>query len=77
MLEGVGFEAIVMADEPMEVDTQVTVIVDPSKVPGADEDAYGGGFLAVEEGDLLETTNDAYDPEQNILYVSHVLIVEE
>ena len=77
IVEGVGFEAVVLADEPMEVDTQVRVIVDPSKVPGADKDAYGGGFLAVEEGDILETTDAAYDPELNVLYVSHVRIVEE
>ena len=77
IVEGVGFEAVVLADEPMEVDTQVTVIVDPSKVPGADKDAYGGGALAVEAGDILETTDAAYDPELNVLYVSHVLIVEE
>lgn len=77
VLEDGSFEAIVKADEPMEMDTRVTVIVDPSKVPGADGDAYGGAFLAVEAGDMLETANAAYDPEQNILYVSHVMIVEE
>ena len=76
IVEGVGFEAVVLADEPMEVDTQVRVVIDPSKVPGADKDAYGGGALAVEEGDILETTDAAYNPELNVLYVSHVLIVE-
>lgn len=77
VLEGVGLEAIVEADEPMEMDTAVTVVCDPSRVPGATEDVYSGLFLAVEAGDLLEISSGAYDPEQNILYVSHVLIVEE
>lgn len=77
VVEDGNFEAIVEADEPMEMDTQVTVVVDPSQVPGADKDAYGGLFLAVEAGDLLEISDGAYDPETNILYVSHVLIVEK
>ena len=76
VLEDGSFEAIVKADEPMEMDTRVTVVVDPSKVPGADGDAYGGAVLALEAGDTLETANAAYDPEQNILYVTHVMIVE-
>ncbi len=73
VLEDGSFEAIAEATEDMQVDTPVTVVVDPSKVPGAEDivaDAIG-----VVVGAEFEIYNGVYDPEQNILYVSRVLIV--
>ena len=76
VLEDGSFEAIVEADEPMEMDTQVTVVVDPSKVPGADPDAYTD-LISVVEGALIEIEDGAYDPEQNTLYIAKMMIVKE
>ena len=72
----VGYEAVVLADEPMEVDTAVILVIDPSKIPGADAENYGG-MVDLAEGDLVEISNGIYDSETNILYVASVLIVEE
>ena len=76
VLEDGSFEAVVEADEPMEMDTQVTVVVDPSKVPGADPDAYTD-LISVVEGALIEIEDGAYDPEQNTLYIAKMMIVKE
>lgn len=76
VLEDGSFEAIVEADEPMEMDTQVTVVVDPSKVPGADPDAYTD-LISVVEGVLIEIEDGAYDPEENILYIAKILFIDE
>lgn len=75
VLEDGSFEAIAEATEDMQVDTPVTVVVDPSKVPGGEDivaDAIG-----VVVGAEFEIYDGAYDPEANILYVTHVRIVEE
>ena len=75
VLEDGSFEAIAEATEDMQVDTPVTVVVDPSKVPGGENivaDAIG-----VVVGAEFEIYDGAYDSEANILYVTHVRIVEE
>lgn len=75
VLEDGSFEAIAEATEDMQVDTLVTVVVDPSKVPGGENivaDAIG-----VVVGAEFEIYDGAYDSEANILYVTHVRIVEE
>ena len=76
VLEDGSFEAVVEADEPMEMDTQVTVVVDPSKVPGADPDAYTD-LISVVEGALIEIEDGAYDPEQNTLYIAKMMLLKE
>ena len=75
VLEDGSFEAIVEADEPMEMDTQVRVIVDPSKVPGA----VGGrvDIFSVSEGAEFDIEDGAYDPEANILYIAEILLINE
>ena len=75
VLEDGSFEAIVEADEPMEMDTQVTVVIDPSKVPGA----VGGrvDIFSVSEGAEFDIEDGAYDPETNILYIADILLINE
>ena len=75
VLEDGSFEAIAEADETMEMDTQVRVIVDPSKVPGA----VGGrvDIFSVSEGAEFDIEDGAYDPEANILYIAEILLINE
>lgn len=75
VLEDGNFEAVVEADEPMEMDTQVMVVVDPSKVPAAEEIIFDA--IGVVEDALFEIYDGAYDPERNILYVAGLLPVDE
>lgn len=72
ILEDGSFEAIAEATQEMEVDTQVTVVVDPSKVPGAEETIVD--TIGVAEGALIEIYDGAYDASQNILYVVELII---
>lgn len=72
ILEDGSFEAIAEATQEMEVDTQVTVVVDPSKVPGAEETIVD--TIGVAEGALVEIYDGAYDASQNILYVAELII---
>ena len=74
VLEDGSFEAIAEATEDMQVDTPVTVVVDPSKVPGGENivaDAIG-----VVVGAKIEIYDGAYDPENNPLYVAQWLPIE-
>ena len=57
------------------MDTQVTVVVDPSKVPGGED--IVADTIGVVVGAEFEIYDGAYDSEANILYVTHVRIVEE
>lgn len=68
VLDDGSFEAIAEATEPMEMDTRVTVVVDPSKVPGAEGTVVD--TIGVVEGARIEVEDGAYDPENNILYVA-------
>ena len=72
VLEEGSFEAIVEADEPMEMDTQVTVVVDPSKIPGQTAEVTND-LAGVVENAVVTIENGAYDPKQNILYVAELL----
>lgn len=72
ILEDGSFEAIAEATQEMEVDTQVTVVVDPSKVPGAEGTMVD--TIGVAEGALVEIYDGAYDASQNILYVVELII---
>lgn len=58
------------------MDTQVKVVIDPSKVPGADPE-QSGELIEFAEDDLLEIWDGAYDAEQNILYVAEIQLAEE
>ena len=74
VLEDGSFEAIAEATEDMQVDTPVTVVVDPSKVPGGENivaDAIG-----VVVGAEFEIYDGAYDTENNTLYVAQWLPIE-
>ena len=71
VLEDGSFEAIVEADEPMEMDTQVRAVVDPSKVPGADGEVHND-LRALHTDAQLEITDGAYDAGSNTLYVAEV-----
>ena len=75
VLEDGSFEAIVEADEPMEMDTQVRVVVDPSKVPGAEDRTVA--TVNVDEGTVFDIEDGGYDPEQNILYIAEILQIQE
>ena len=70
VLEDGSFEAIAEATQEMEADTQVTVVVDPSKVPGAEERIVD--TIGVTEGALVEIYDGAYEPSRNILYVAEL-----
>ena len=76
VLEDGSFEAIAEATEDMQMDTKVTVVIDPSKVPGADPE-QSGELIEFAEDDLLEIWDGAYDAEQNILYVAEIHLAEE
>ena len=76
VLEDGSFEAIAEAIQEMEVDTNVIVIVDPSKVPGQTEE------ITTDLSDIVEDTvftieDGAYDAERNILYVAEVFPVKD
>lgn len=71
MLEDGSFEAVAEATQPMEMDTLVTVVVDPSKVPGAE--ATIADAVDVAEGTLFEIYDGAYDASRNILYVAELI----
>jgi hypothetical protein len=74
VLEDGSFEAIAEATEDMQVDTPVTVVVDPSKVPGGENivaDAIG-----VVVGAKIEIYDGAYDTENNTLYIAQWLPIE-
>lgn len=72
ILEDGSFEAIAEATQEMEMDTRVTVVVDPSKVPGAEETILD--TIGVVEGALVEIYDGAFDASQNILYVAELNI---
>ena len=75
VLEDGSFEAIIEADEPMEMDTQVRVVFDPSMVPGAGDTSME--TFSVSEGAEFNIEDGAYDPEQNILYIANILLIDE
>lgn len=52
---------------PLEVGMEVTVVVDPSKVPGADGTAAAPG--AVQDA-LVEIESGAYIPAEKVLYIA-------
>ena len=71
VLEKGRFEAIAEATQEMEADTQVTVVVDPSKVPGQTAEV-NNDFSGVVENAVVTIKDGAYDPDQNILYVAEL-----
>ena len=71
VLDDGSFVAIAEATQEMETDTQVTVVVDPARVPGAEEGTTD--TVVVEEGALYEIYDGAYDPSRNILYVAKLI----
>ena len=68
-----SFEAVVEATQEMEVDTQVTVVVDPSKVPGADTEITHD-LSWITEGTVLVIEDGAYDAGNGVLYVADVFV---
>lgn len=56
---------------PLEVGMEVTVVVDPAKVPGADAQVQND-LKGVPENARIEIRDGAYDAEQNVLYVAQV-----
>ena len=76
VLEDGSFEAIVMATEPMEMDTPVTLVVDPSKVPGETREIQND-LSKLLPGVEVSIKNGAYDAGENILYVAEVFFEEE
>ena len=71
MLEPWRFEAIVEADEPMEMDTRVILVVDSTKVPGAGAEVQND-LRAVHIDARIEIHDGAYDADSNTLYVAEV-----
>lgn len=63
-----SFEAVAEAAEEMEMDTQVKVSIKEGMEWNPDD--------AV-EGAVFEAWDSAYDPEQNILYVTQIQLAEE
>ena len=76
VLRGGSFEAIAEATRDMEVDTQVTVVVDPSKVPGAGREISNDLSVIVVDA-VFEIYDGAYDAENNLLYVSELCFPSE
>lgn len=73
-----SFEAIVeeisVAPRPFEVGLEVAVIVDPSKVPGANAEVQND--LRILHTDAqIEIEDGAYDAGLNVLYVSEVVLL--
>ena len=71
VLEEGRFVAIAEATQEMEADTQVTVVVDPSKVPGQKEEV-NNDFSGIVEDAVVTIKDGAYDPDQNVLYVAEL-----
>lgn len=71
VLEDGSFEAVVEATQEMEADTRVIVVVDPSKVPGADREIHNDLSVITVDA-VFEIYNGAYDPEENTLYVAQL-----
>lgn len=63
-----SFEAVAEAAEEMEMDTQVKVSIKEGMEWNPDD---------VVEGAVFEAWDSAYDPEQNILYVTQIQLAEE
>ena len=76
VLEEGRFEAIAEATQDMEVAVQVTVVVDPSKVPGQRAE-INHDFSRVVENAKVMIENGAYDAENNILYVAELFLPRE
>ena len=68
VLEDGNFEAIVEADEPMEMDTTVIVRAGEGTV---------FEYVDVVEGAAFEIYDATYAPEQNMLYVSRVILPKD
>lgn len=75
VLDDGSFEAVVKATQPMEVDTPVTLVIDPSKIPGQTREIQND--LSKILVDMEVSIEDgAYDAEQNILYAAEVFFTE-
>lgn len=75
VLEDGSFEAVVEATEPMEMDSQVKLVVDPDMVPGeiyADREYT----QTITENMVVEIRDGAYDAGINTLYVEGVFATE-
>ena len=70
-LEDGSFEAVVEATQEMEADTQITVVVDPSKVPGADREIHNDLSVITVDA-VFEIYDGAYDASENTLYVAQL-----
>lgn len=75
-LEDGSFEAIALATEPMEMDTSVTLVIDPDKVPDGEQSA-GDYEETITEDMVVQIRNGAYDAGSNTLYVEGVFAFEE
>lgn len=76
VLEEGSFEVIVEADESMEMDTPVKVVVDPSKVPCADAEIQND-LSWIKENTSVVVENGAYDAQTNTLYVAEMFLLRE
>ena len=76
VLEEGSFEVIVVADESMEMDTPVKVVVDPSKVPCADAEIQND-LSRIKENTSVVVENGAYDAQTNTLYVAEMFLLRE
>ena len=76
VLDDGSFEAIVKAMEPMEMDTPVTLVIDPDMVPDGEpaEDTY---LETIPEDMVVQITDGAYDAGSNTLYAEGVFLTEE
>ena len=75
VLDSGSFEAVVLATQPMEVDTPVTLVIDPSKIPGETREIQND--LSKILADMEVSIEDgAYDAGQNILYAAEVFFTE-
>lgn len=71
VLENGKFEAIAEATREMEVETRVSVVVDPSMVPGGDREITNDLSVIVVDA-VFEIYDGAYDASANILYVAQL-----
>ena len=76
VLEDGSFEAVVIATEPMEVDTRVILVIDPTKIPGETREIQNDLSKLLPDVEV-SIENGAYDAEQNILYAAEVFFTEE
>ena len=76
VLDDGSFEAVVEATEPMEMDTQVKLVIDPDMVPG---EAYTDTEYTqtVTENMVVEIRDGAYDAGIHTLYAEGVFAFEE